>query len=42
MSKLCANTFKLSDVTSGGMFGVASLGALLSFVVPKTALVVAV
>jgi len=41
MSKLCANMFKLSDVTSGGMFGVASLGAVLSFVVPPIALVMA-
>ena len=40
MSKLCANMFKLSDITSGGVFGLASLAALLSFFVPPVSLVV--
>ncbi|MDC2889114.1 hypothetical protein [Psychrosphaera algicola] len=33
--------FKLSDFISGGVFGIASLGALLSFIVPPIMLVVA-
>jgi hypothetical protein len=41
MSKLCSNLFKFSDFTSGGVFGIASLGAILSFVVPPIMLVVA-
>jgi hypothetical protein len=41
MSKLCANMFKFSDFTSGGVFGIASLGAILSFVLPPIMLVVA-
>jgi hypothetical protein len=40
MSKLCANMFKFSDFTSGGVFRIASLAAILSFVVPPIMLVV--
>ena len=40
MSNLCANLFKISDVTSGGVFGISVLGALLAFIVPPVGLVV--
>lgn len=39
MSKLCANMFKLSDITSGGVFGLASLAILLSFFEPVVLLI---
>lgn len=41
MSKLCANMFKISDFTSGGIFGFAVIVALLSFFVPHIMLIMA-
>ena len=40
MSNLCTNLFKISDVVSGGTFGISVLGALLAFIVPPVTLVV--
>jgi hypothetical protein len=40
MSSLCRNLFKLSDVISGGVFGVSMLGVLLAFIAPPVTLVV--
>jgi hypothetical protein len=42
MSKLCATMFKLSDITSGGVFGLACLASLLSLFVPPVSLILAV
>lgn len=41
MSKLCASMFKISDFTSGGVFGLSVIVALLSFFVPHLMLVIA-
>lgn len=41
MSKFCANMFKMSDFTSGGIFGLSVIVALLSFFVPHIMLVMA-
>lgn len=41
MSKRCINLFKISDFTSGGVFILACLAAILSFFVPHIMLVIA-
>jgi hypothetical protein len=40
MSNICRNLFQISDVISGGVFGISLLGILLAFIVPPVTLVV--
>lgn len=40
MSNLCSNLFKVSDVVSGGVFGISILNALLAFIVQPVSLIV--
>ena len=40
MSNICRNLFQISDVVSGGVFGISVLAVLLSFIVPPVTLVV--